>query len=79
MLDVQTKLGLRPIRHHALGRHSLASQAATGGHSIKAIRAQPGHRSEASTHKYAHLGSQAQLRVVEALVPQSPPHAGAGS
>jgi integrase len=71
---VQKTLGLRPLRHHAIGRHSVASQAATGGESIKAIQAQLGHRSEQSTHKYAHLGSRAQLHVVESLTPIAPPH-----
>jgi len=62
------------LGHHAIGRHSVASQAATGGESIKAIQAQLGHRSEQSTHKYAHLGTKAQLHVVESLAPTSPPH-----
>ena len=72
---VQRKLGLRMLSHHAIGRHSVASQAATGGESVKVIQAQLGHRSEASTHKYAHTGSEAQLRLVETLRPASPPHA----
>ena len=72
--EVQKKLGLRRLRHHAIGRHSVASQAATGGESIKAIQAQLGHRSEQSTHKYTHLGSRAQLHVVESLTPVAPPH-----
>jgi len=72
--SAQEELGLRKLGHHAIGRHSVASQAATGGESIKAIQAQLGHRSEQSTHKYTHLGSRAQLRVVEALAPASPPH-----
>ena len=38
---------------------------ATSGHSIKAIQAQLGHQSAQSTHLYAHLGYQAQLRLVE--------------
>lgn len=38
------------------------------------IQAQLGHRSEQSTHRYAHLGSKAQLRLVEGLAPASPPH-----
>ncbi len=71
----QKKLGLRRLGHHAIGRHSVASQAATSGESIKAIQAQLGHQSEQSTHKYAHLGSQAQLRIVEVLAPTAPPHA----
>jgi integrase len=79
MNTVQRKLGLRILGHHAIGRHSVASQAATGGESIKAIQAQLGHRSEQSTHKYAHLGSRAQLHVVEALTPSAPPHAGQGN
>ena len=72
--EVQKALGLRPLSHHALGRHSVASQAVTNGQSIKAVQAQLGHRSEQSTHMYAHLGSQAQLRLVESLQPSSPPH-----
>ena len=79
LVMVQQKVGLRMLGHHAIGRHSVASQAATGGESIKAIQAQLGHRSEQSTHKYAHLGSKAQLRVVESLAPLSPPHAKNGS
>jgi len=75
MQSVQRRLGLPLLGHHAIGRHSVASQAATGGESIKAIQAQLGHRSEQSTHRYAHLGSRAQLHVVEALEPVSPPHA----
>jgi hypothetical protein len=65
MVAVQRALGLRPLSHHALGRHSVPSQAVTGGHSIKAVQAKLGHRSEQSTH----LGSRAQLRLVEALRP----------
>ena len=71
---VQRALGLRELTHHQIGRHSVASQAATGGQSIKAIQAQLGHRSAQSTEVYAHLGAQAQLRLVEALRPVAPPH-----
>jgi len=71
---VQRKLGLRPLSHHKIGRHSVASQAVTGGESIKAVQPQLGHRSEQSTHKYAHLGSGAQRRVVESLQPARAPH-----
>jgi site-specific recombinase XerD len=74
MVAVQQALGLRPLSHHALGRHSVASQAVTSGHSIKAVQAQLGHRSEQSTHVYAHLGSGAQLRLVEGLQPAAAPH-----
>jgi len=71
---VQRALGLRVIGHHQIGRHSLGSQAATSGHSLKIIQATLGHRSEASTHRYAHLGDRARLRLVESLQPTSPPH-----
>jgi integrase len=71
---VQRKLGLRSLSHHKVGRHSVASQAVTGGESIKAVQAQLGHSSEQSTHQYAHLGSGAQRRLVEALKPEREPH-----
>lgn len=74
LLKVQRALGLRELGHHAIGRHSVASQAVTNGVSIKAVQAQLGHRSEQSTHVYAHLGSKAQLRLVEGLRPKEPPH-----
>jgi integrase len=76
---VQDKLGLRPLSHHKVGRHSVASQAVTGGESVKAVQAQLGHRSEQSTHKYAHLGSEAQRRLVEALKPALAPHEAAAT
>ena len=34
---VQRAMGLRQLSHHAVGRHSVASQAATDGESTKAI------------------------------------------
>ena len=71
---VQRKLGLRLLSHHKVGRHSVASQAVTGGTSVKAVQAQLGHLSEQSTHKYSHLGSGAQKRLVEALQPALAPH-----
>jgi integrase len=71
---VQQKLGLRLLSHHKVGRHSVASQAVTSGESVKAVQAQLGHRSEQSTHQYAHLGSGAQRRLIEALTPALPPH-----
>ncbi len=74
LLLVQKKLKLRELSHHKLGRHSVASQAVTGGESVKAVQAQLGHRSEQSTHKYAHLGSGAQRRLVAALAPTRAPH-----
>ena len=48
------------------------SQAVTSGHSIKAVQAQLGRRSEQSTHVYAHVGSEAQRRLVESARPSSP-------
>jgi hypothetical protein len=38
------------------------------------VHAQLGHLSEQSTHKYTHLGSGAQKRLVEALKPALAPH-----
>lgn len=72
--EVQEALGLRQLSHHQIGRHSVASQAVTAGVGIKAVQAQLGHRSEQSTHQYAHLGNGAQLRLVEGLTPSAPPH-----
>jgi hypothetical protein len=40
------------------------------------VQAQIGHRSEQSTHQYAHLGSGPQRRLVEALRPARAPHEG---
>jgi integrase len=74
LLAVQRALGLRELSHSRIGRHSVASQAATGGHSMKAIQAQLGHQSVQSTDHYAHLGDGAQLRLVQDLEPASPPH-----
>jgi hypothetical protein len=71
---VQRKLGLRVLSHHKVGRHSVASQAVTGGGSVKTVQAQLGHRSEQSTHQYAHLGSGAQRQLMEALKPLRAPH-----
>jgi len=64
----------RSTYERTVGRHSVASQAVTGGESVKAVQAQLGHRSEQSTHQYAHLGSGAQRRLVEALRPALAPH-----
>jgi hypothetical protein len=38
------------------------------------VQAQLGHRSEQSTHKYAHLGSKAQRALLDHLAPLAPPH-----
>lgn len=74
MWRTQDAVGLPRLGHHALGRHSVASQAVTAGASIKAMQAQLGHKSEQSTHKYAHLGSTAQRQVMEQLRPAAPAH-----
>jgi integrase len=74
LVFVQQKLKLRELSHHKVGRHSVASQAATRGESIKVVQAQLGHRSEQSTHKYAHLGSKAQRALLDHLAPLAPPH-----
>jgi integrase len=71
---VQQKLGLRLLSHHKVGRHSVASQAVTSGESVKVVKAQLGHKSEQSTHKYALLGSGAQRRLMEGLKPAAAPH-----
>ena len=76
---VQRKLGLRELGHHAIRRHSVGSQAATGGESIKTIQAQFGQRTEHSALQYIHKAQRAQLRLVEGLKPESPPHAGAAN
>jgi site-specific recombinase XerD len=76
---VQQELGLRMLSHHKVGRHSVASQAVTSGESVKVVQAQLGHRSEQSTHRYSHLGSRAQLRLVERLKPVAPPHVNVAS
>ncbi len=55
--------------------NSGGARAATGGHSMKAMRAQLGHRSLKSTEQYAHLAKRAQLRIVADLEPSSPPPA----
>jgi len=74
MRAIQKATGLREISHHAFGRHSVASQAVTSGHSLRMVQGQLGHRSRESSEKYAHLASRAQLRLVESLTPSTPPH-----
>ena len=54
---VQRALGLRELPHHKIGRHSVASQAATSGHSIRTIQAQLGHLSSASTEQIRPPGN----------------------
>ena len=74
LLLVQQKLGLRELSHHKLGRHSVASQAVTGGVSVRVVQQQLGHRSSESTEGYAHLGDGAQRKLVESLKPSRAPH-----
>jgi len=73
---VQRALGLRELSHHAIGRRSVACQANTRGHSVKAIQAQLGHRSRQSTDLYIDASSNAagQLRLVQGLAPSAPAH-----
>jgi integrase len=52
----------------------LAEPSCDGGESVKAVQAQLGHRSEQSTHQYAHLGSGPQRWLVEALRPPQAKH-----
>jgi len=74
--EVQRELGLRELSHHAIGRRSVASQANSAGHPVKAIQAQLGHRSRQSTDMYiaASSSSAAQLRLVRGLAPSAPAH-----
>jgi len=74
--DVQEALGLRTLGHHAIGRRSVASQANSAGHSMKAIQAQLGHRSRQSTDLHIVMSSSAagQLRLVQGLAPSAPAH-----
>lgn len=74
--EVQRTLSLRELSHHAIGRRSVASQANRAGHSVKAIQAQLGHRSQQSTDMYiaASSYSPGQLRLVSALAPSAPAH-----
>lgn len=56
---VQKKLGLRPLSHHKIGRHSVGGQALTAGLSPRALQALLGHQSAQSTARYANIGSLA--------------------
>lgn len=70
----QRAAGLRQLGHHAIGRHSVASQAASSGESLRVIQAQLGQRSIQSTEVYAKVASYSQLRLVEGLAPAAPRH-----
>ncbi|MEM6730846.1 MAG: tyrosine-type recombinase/integrase [Myxococcota bacterium] len=70
----QEATGLRQLSHHCLGRHSVASQAASSGESLRVIQAQLGQRSIQSTEVYAKVANHSQLRLVEGLAPDHPPH-----
>jgi hypothetical protein len=59
----------------ALERKSTTPCEVTGGESVKAVQAQLGHRSEQSTHQYAHLWSGAQ-RGADLLVGRGPDRTG---
>ncbi len=73
-VTVQKRLGLRLLSHHRLGRHSVGSQAAELGHTIKAIQAQLGQRSSQSAERYIHTSNRSKLRLIEGLAPSAPPH-----
>lgn len=54
--QIRERAGLKDVRIHDL-RHSFASVGATGGDSLLVIGAVLGHKSEATTKRYAHLGN----------------------
>jgi hypothetical protein len=58
-----------PQGGEALGRDPRRHQRRVG----QGVQAQLGHRSEQSTHKYAHPGSGAQKRLIETLKPKAAP------
>lgn len=72
--DVQRAKKLRQLSHHTVGRHSVGSQAIAAGVHMKAVQRQLGHKSEASTHKYAHARQDAQKEIVEKLRLEKAPH-----
>lgn len=53
---IRAKAGLEDVRLHDL-RHSFASVAAAGGHSLPVIGALLGHTQPATTQRYAHLSA----------------------
>lgn len=71
---VQKALGLRPISHHRIGRHSVGMLAGESGASLKAIQTQLGHKSSQSTLKYLHAAKGEQRKIMETLRPEKAPH-----
>ena len=71
-LDEVTTLEMDKLKQ-SLPAHYAPS---TVNHHLALVRAVLGHRSAQSTEVFAHLGSKAQLRLVRALEPASPPHRG---
>lgn len=71
---VQEKRGLRKFGHHVIGRHSVASQAIAAGAHMKAVQKLLGHKSEQSTHRYAHAESDATREIVNKLKLEIAPH-----
>ena len=74
MRTVQKRLGLPRFPHHAIGRHSVASQAVEGNQHPKAIQQQLGHKRAETTHRYMHAKKGAQLKILESLRPSHAPH-----
>jgi integrase len=74
MRTVQKRLGLPRYPHHAIGRHSVASQAVEDEQHPKAIQQQLGHKRAETTQRYMHAKQGAQLKIVEALRPSRAPH-----
>jgi integrase len=74
MRKVQRKLGLPLFPHHAVGRHSVASQAVEEDVHAKTIQQQLGHHNPATTQRYIHVRSGAQLKIMESLRPARAPH-----
>lgn len=53
---IRVQAGIEDVRLHDL-RHSFASMAAAGGHSLPIIGALLGHTQPATTQRYAHLSA----------------------
>jgi integrase len=63
---IRERAALANVRLHDL-RHSFASVAAAGGHSLPIIGALLGHTQSATTQRYAHLGADPLRQASEAI------------
>ena len=73
--SIQVRLGLPLYPHHAIGRHSVASQADATQQTPTTIQAQLGHKNVKTTMGYIHASKRkAQSRVQDALRPARAPH-----